>query len=290
MAALRTAFALLTAACLGSCAAAPPDLGDMTFADEPLLGKAVWHDLITEDLEAASRFYSGLFGWTLEPARGAAGQGYLVARDGNIYVAGLLQARRSAGSNVSRWLPYVSVSNVDSATARVTDAGGTVLVAPRDVPLGRVAAITDEEGAVLGLARSSFGDPDDATTAGAVNRVVWNELLADDPAEAARFYERVFGYQAREIERRGGDYILLHASGGERAGILAKPVADWKPVWLTYFGVTDPAAAVARVEALGGRVVAAPSPELREGTMAVVTDPSGAVLVLQQWPVAANDR
>lgn len=282
----RIASLLLAAFLIGSCASTiPPDFGDMTFSDEPLLGKAVWHDLVTGDLEAAKRFYGGLFGWTLEPGRSMAGTDYVLARNGDIYVAGLLQAKpRPDGKNVSRWLPYVSVSNVDSAVDRVSAAGGSVLVAPRDAGLGRVAAVADEDGAVVGLARSAFGDPDDRTTAGAIGSVVWNELLSDDPTAAADFYERVFGYEARQVERRGGSYVILHASGGERAGILARPESAWEPQWLTYFGVADPAAAAARAESLGGKVVLAPTPDVREGTMAVVTDPSGAVLVLQKWP------
>jgi predicted enzyme related to lactoylglutathione lyase len=53
-------------------------------------------------------------------------------------------------------------------------------------------------------------------------------------------------------------------------------------VWLTSFGVADPAAAAMLAESLGGKVLLAPSPEVREGTMAIVADPSGAVVVLQQ--------
>lgn len=284
---VRIAAILIASWIIGACAGTGSvDLRGMTFSDEPLLGKAVWHDLVSEDLDAARRFYGGLFGWTFESRQSPVGRDYLLARHGDIYVAGLVAAppRGEDGKNVSRWLPYLSVSNVDSAAARATAAGGAIVVAPRNVPLGRVAAITDEEGAVVGIARSSIGDPDDQTTAGAVGRVVWNELLANDAAAAARFYERVFGFQARSINRRGGSYIVLHASGSERAGILQNPETEWEPAWLTYFGVADPAAAAARVTALGGRVVIPPSPELREGSMAVVTDPSGAVLVLQEWP------
>jgi uncharacterized protein len=280
----RIAFLLLIATLLGSCAATQPaDTGSMTFSDEPLLGKAVWHDLITGDVDAARRFYGGLFGWTFEPSEGVRGQEYLLARNGDIYVAGLLQSSpRADGRNVSRWLPYISVSNVDSAVDRAKDAGGNVVASARDVALGRVAAITDAQGAVVGLARSTIGDPDDTTTAKTAGNIVWNELVAADATEAARFYERVIGYQAREVERRGGTYTVLHASGAERAGILQRPEQDWQPEWLTYFGVSDPAAAAARAESLGGKVLIAPSPDLRDGTMAVVTDPSGAVLVLQQ--------
>jgi predicted enzyme related to lactoylglutathione lyase len=42
--------------------------------------------------------------------------------------------------------------------------------------------------------------------------------------------------------------------------------------------------AARRAAELGGEVLLTPSPELREGTLAVVTDPAGAVFALQQWP------
>jgi predicted enzyme related to lactoylglutathione lyase len=259
-----------------------PDLSGMSFSDEPLVGKFVWYDLITDDADAARRFYGGLFGWTFEKTTGPGGSDYLVARDGGVYVAGIVtRADPSEGAEFSRWLPYVSVADVDESADRARAAGGRVAVAPLDVRLGRVAAIVDPEGAVLGLARSDVGDPDDATTAGAPGRVLWTELLADDDAAAASFYATVVGYEAATIERRGGDYTLLRFGGVQRAGVLQNPT-DWEPQWLTYFGVEDPAAAAKLATELGGRVLLEPTPEVREGTMALVIDPSGAVLALQK--------
>jgi len=51
---------------------------------------------------------------------------------------------------------------------------------------------------------------------------------------------------------------------------------------LTYFGVEDPASAAARVESLGGKVILPPSPQLRDGSMVVVIDPTGALFALQR--------
>ena len=75
---------------------------------------------------------------------------------------------------------------------------------------------------------------------------------------------------------------MLSERGADRAGILKNPADDAAPVWLTYFGVEDPVAAAARVEALGGKVILPPSPQLRDGTMAVVADPTGALFALQK--------
>lgn len=261
-----------------------PDPSGMSFSDEPLTGKFIWYDLITEDLYASMRFYEELFGWTFEdrPARG--GARYVVARDGDVYVAGLLQAKPLAdGQNVSRWLPYVSVSDVDDAVARSIAAGATVAAAARDVALGRVAAIIDSEGAVVGLAESDIGDPDDRTTRAAPGRTVWTELLANDPARAAAFYRAITGYSVSEIERRGGRYTILSSAGADRAGILEKPSPQIASTWLTHYGVADPdAAADHRARQLGGTVVVPASPDLRDDTMAIVTDPAGAVLVLHR--------
>ena len=66
---------------------------------------------------------------------------------------------------------------------------------------------------------------------------------------------------------------------------MQNPIDNYPPTWLTYFAVADPIAATAKVESLGGKVILAPAADLRESTLAVVTDPSGAILVLQQWPL-----
>ena len=157
------------------------------------------------------------------------------------------------------------------------------VVTARDLNLGRVAAITDPEGAVVGLAKSSIGDPDDKTTAPAPGNVVWTELLSNDPVAAAKFYQSLAGYDVDTVERRGGKYTFLSSGGAKRAGILKNPAEKYDPVWLTYFGVKDPAIAAEKAVSLGGTIILPPSPDLRDGTMAIVTDPAGAILVLQNW-------
>ena len=261
--------------------AAKVDGSGMSFSPTPLVGKVIWNDLITDDLDSAREFYGSLFGWTFEHASGKGGR-YVLARAGKVYVAGIVEVRGGKGATkLSRWLPYVSVDNVDDSLAKASAAGARIAAAARNVNFGRVAAIIDPDGAVIGLARSSIGDPDDATTAPGLGRVVWTELLAADPAVASQFYGDVVGYEANKIARRGGEYTMLAHGGKNRSGIVKNPT-DAAPVWLTYFGVDDAVAAEGRVAALGGAVVVRASPQLREGTMALVTDPRGALLVLQK--------
>lgn len=276
-------FVLL--ACAACTTASRPDLTGMSFSSDPMLGKVVWHDLITEDLASSRAFYEGMFGWTFETSKGARGEEYLLARSGAVVVAGLLAYNAPAdGKKYSRWLPYISVDDVDAAVSRASAAGARTVAAARDVSLGRVAAIVDPQGAVIGLARSNIGDPDDKTTAPAPGRPVWTELLADDPAVAATFYRTLAGYDVQVTQRRGGEYIFLANDGVNRAGIFKNPAdEDYMPVWLTTFGVSDPGTAAAKAKSLGGEIIMPASPELRDGTTAIITDPSGAILVLRAW-------
>jgi predicted enzyme related to lactoylglutathione lyase len=286
----RMILALVAIAAVVGCASVnEPDLSKMTFSETPLVGKAVWYDLITDDLEASKRFYGDLFGWTFEAGRGMEGAEYVLARLDGVYVGGMVAREDPAdGTEFSRWLPYFSVGNVDRSADAARTGGGEVVAGPLDVRLGRVAVIVDPDGAAAGLARSDIGDPDDVTTAGAPGRMVWVELLAGDATAAASFYESVLGCESRVVTRRGGDYTLLGSGSKDRAGILENPT-DWDPQWLTSFAVEDPAAAAAQAEALGGEVLLAPTPEVRDGELALVTDPSGAVLALQRWPMGAKE-
>jgi hypothetical protein len=195
--------ALLVFAVVGCVSRATLDLSGMSFTTEPLLGKIVRNDLITEDIDAARRFYGELFGWTFAPSAAPGRDNYWVARSGDVYVAGLVSiAPRADGTRLARRLPYVSVDDVEAAVERARVGGGLVTVGARNVNLGRIAAIVDPQGAVIGLARSVIGDPDDRTTAAAAGRVVWTELLASDPHAATVFYRSIVGYDTtRTVER-----------------------------------------------------------------------------------------
>ena len=282
---ILVAFAVVLLGVTACTTASRPDLTGMSFSSEPLLGKVIWHDLITEDLDSARNFYGELLGWTFEDAVGGRGEEYLVARKGDVLVAGLLAIDvPDDDENYSRWLPYISVDDVDAALSRSTAGGASIAAAAQNVSFGRVAAIIDPQGAVIGLARTTIGDPDDVTTAAAPGRAVWTELLADDPQAAAAFYSSLANYDVRTIKRRGGEYTVLASGGVDRAGIFQNPAeGDYTPVWVTAFGVSDPAAAAAKAESLGGTIILPVSPDLRDGTTAVVSDPSGAILVLKSW-------
>jgi uncharacterized protein len=250
----------------------------------PLLGKFVWRDLVTEDPEAVKPFYAGLFGWAFEEGT-ALGAPYTLVKSGGQYIAGISKTRRPrADQPVSQWVSFMSVANVDRAVEQTRAAGGSAVAGPLDLPnVGRGAVVLDPEGAPLGLLRSSIGDPADAP-APVMNRFLWTEHLSRDPQAAADFYAALAGFEVRKTDFGGQPYWVL-VQGRERAGLLRNPIAVDRPIWLPYVRVADPVAAAARAVQLGGRVLVAPRPDLRNGTMALIADPSGAVLALQKWPL-----
>jgi len=255
---------------------------DMPLSDEPLTGKFVWHDLMTDDVAAVRRFYGGLFGWEFIDTTHPNGGDYTLITAGGHYIGGIVHLEDPETAEFSRWLGYMSVPDVDGAVMITKAAGGKAVAGPLNLPnIGRAAAIQDPQGAVIGLLRSKIGDPDDSVSP-AAGHIVWNELLAKDDQAAADFYQQISGAQATSIQRRGGEYIMLRAQGRDRAGIMARPVDDVDPFWLTHFAVADPAVSAGKVTELGGEVLLAPSPELREGSLAVVIDPTGAILALHQ--------
>jgi len=284
---LRTYLTVILLAGITACASTTTSLmSGMSLSDEPLTGKFIWHDLVTTDIEADKRFYSDLFGWTYEQRRGPNGNPYTLAKSGDRFVAGIVvEQRPKDGSDISRWVGYLSVPDLTLAVEQNGAAGGSTVVERLDISdFVRVAAIIDPQGAVLGLAQSSIGDPDDSH-AGKPDCVVWDELLASDPAAAARFYKALAGYKVDVQQRNGGEYILLIAEGVKRAGIMENPLEGVEPLWLTYFGVEDVKATTAKVGRLGGRVLLATAADIREGKLALVVDPSGALLALQQLPL-----
>ena len=274
---------VLALACASrSKSAAPP--GAAATPSSTLVGKFVWHDLITEDPAACRRFYGALLGWEFEDTH-RGDRPYILVRAGGRYVAGIVAMPPDPSQELSQWLGYVSVPDVDAAAARVTEAGGRALVAPREVgSIGRAAVVVDPQGAPLGLLRLAAGDPADeeSPTPGGF---FWMEYLASDPYAALSFYKGLVGYETQASETPSGSPYQVLRLGRARAGLIKSPVENVRPNWLSYVLADDPAALALRAASLGGKVLVAPRPEIRNGTLAVVADPSGAVLALQKWPL-----
>jgi len=255
------------------------------------IGHFVWYDLLTTDVPAVQEFYASLFGWTFEAEPDGGGVDFVTIRHEGRAIGGMVATGDlERDVNVSQWVASLSVLDVDSAAARVTRLGGEIVNEPRDLPdRGRTALVRDDQGALLALLASSSGDPPvDRTRTGAW---LWTELWSRDIDSSVEFYSGLLDYEVATVEGGGAEeYRVLSVRDIPRAGILEYELPELHPNWVPYVLVDDPDDLVGRVEALGGRVLIAPNPDIRNGSVALIADPSGAALTIQRWPPEGQDR
>jgi predicted enzyme related to lactoylglutathione lyase len=276
---LATAVSLLAlVGCAGITSVPPITTADSSSRRE---GDFVWHDLLTEDLPNAERFYGELFGWTFTETEVP---GYSLIEYRGRPIGGIVDtATRNSKVNESQWVSVLSILDVDAAVDAVRASGGAVHVRPTDLPgRGRLAVVSDPRGALFALLRTTTGDPPDRKVE--IGDWMWTELWTLDLEASAAFYSELAGY---ELEQRtileGIDYDVFTLGGRPRAGLIPMPEKSVRAHWLPYVRVDDAAALAEKVEGLGGRVLLDPSRGERRGTVAIVLDPTGAPLALQEW-------
>lgn len=286
MSVLRTSIlpVLAVMLLLGGCTPQTGPQAGQGLTDMPLYGKFIWHDLITDDVDAARAFYGPLMGWTFEDTQRPGGGPYtLIVSAAGQYVGGMVELADPAnGDDYSRWLGYYAVPGVDEAVEATLEAGGKIVVGARNLAtVARVAAVRDPDGAVVGLASSGVGYPPDRPVTGD-GEIIWNELLAANPAKLAAFYVALSSGGVDETVRNDNRYYLLEDAGQPRAGIMLRPDPQLEPLWLTYFATGDASLAAGKAAALGGAILMKPRADIRDGTIALLKDPTGAVFGMQQ--------
>ncbi|HEX2764262.1 MAG TPA: VOC family protein [Allosphingosinicella sp.] len=123
---------------------------------------------------------------------------------------------------------------------------------------------------------------------------IWYELLTNDQDAAATFYGEVLGWASERFEGADMEYRIFSADGAGVAGHMKLPEGAedgaMRAGWLGYVGVDDVDAAVASVEAAGGRVHM-PAMDLEGvGRMALLADPQGVPFyVMRGASEAASD-
>ena len=113
-------------------------------------GTPSWIELSSPDTDAAAEFYGALMGWqATEPGPPETG-GYRMFQQDGLNVGGLMGIMQEG--QPTAWATYVSVADADQTAAKVTAAGGSVMVEPMDVTdIGRMAVFADPTGAVFGV-------------------------------------------------------------------------------------------------------------------------------------------
>jgi len=262
--------------------AAEPLLPPLTTASGPRLpGKFVWADLVTDDVPAARKFYAQLFGWKFWDMGP-----YTIALNEDRPLCGMFQRPRPKDRAAEpRWFGYISVPNVARAGRTVTKAGGRVLAAPKTMPKrGEQAVFADPEGALFGVIKSSSGDPEDFLAG--PGDWIWIQLLSREARKASEFYRNVVGYEILDNTGtdRLSDYVLV-SEGYARATVRTIPGTNTKtlPTWLPFVRVKDVNDSVAQAKQLGGKVLIEPKPEVFNGKVAVIADPTGAAVGILEW-------
>jgi len=254
------------------------------------VGKFVWFDLLTNDVAGTKRFYGELFNWEFE-GKPSDDSLYATIKINGTPIGSVVYLKRSDEKvSESRWLSYLSVPDVDRAAGHVRQGGGVVLKKPRDFPdRGRIAIVRDPQGAMLALFRADGGDPPDSDLA--KGKWMWNELWTTDVTAAITFYKTLAGFKHETIDTSMGEtYRQLKLADRIRAGVVPIPWKDVKPNWLPYVAVSDISATVAHAKALGGKVLLEPDDTIRDDSVAVIADPSGAALAIQNLGLDKGEK
>ena len=112
-------------------------------------GTMCWNELATRDLDAAESFFGELLGWTYNTSD----EGYHQIVVGGREVGGLMAMlpEMYPAEVPAHWMPYFSVADADASATSATALGATVVVPPFDLPVGRVAIISDPLGAMFSI-------------------------------------------------------------------------------------------------------------------------------------------
>ncbi len=275
-AACLCAILLLITFCLPGCSTQLPTVPAFNSDGENHPGKIIWHDLVTPDLKQSQAFYKSLFGWSFEELT----QGYTLIIHDNEYIGGIAQ-HESNGSS-AYWIPLMSVPDIDKAIKYTLQSEGKVLLKTFELPgRGRIAVVKDPQGAIFALAQTAAGDPADRKAG--INEWLWNEIWTDEIMATKAFYSGLIGFQTGEYRSGEHAYQYLKYKDVPRVGLIKNHHSGVANTWAAYIRVEDVAATVAQVEALGGKILMSPQADIRHGSVAIITDPSGAGLVIQEW-------
>ncbi|MEZ4223232.1 MAG: VOC family protein [Polyangiaceae bacterium] len=238
------------------------------------IGRVVWRECMTKDVNKAKGFYGELFGWKFDEMK-MEGMTYNMIKAGDNAIGGLMALPADVPAP-PHFASYVSVKDVDAAANAAKANGGQVLHGPMDVPnMGRFAILADSDMAVIAAWKSAQGDGEMPERPG-LHTFCWETLSTKDVAKSKAFYAAVFGWKTESGP--GGAEVFTAEAGLQVADI--QKAEGMPPNWLTYVVIEKLEAARDKAEKLGAKVLMPLIDVPQVGRIAVIADNQGAVLGL----------
>ena len=251
-------------------------------------GDFIWYELLTSDPQGSKVFYDSVVGWDIEPEPAGEMDYRMIRRSDGGNAGGVFRINDDMAAHGARptWLGYMNVPDVDAATTAIERAGGKTLMAT-DIPgVGRIAMVTDPQGAPFYVMRPlpPQGDPDaqsDVFSPDAEQRVGWNELQTSDVEAARRFYGEQFSWETDDFMDMGemGKYRFI-SHRGQRIGAIFDARNGQPPHFRFYFRVPSISAAKQVAEQKGGTILMGPHMVPTGDWIVIGSDPQGAEFAL----------
>lgn len=249
-------------------------------------GAPVWIDLGVPDIEAAKQFYTAVFGWTYVDAGEQFGHYHQIFA-GNARVGGLMQNVDPADNDNVAWTVYFLTPDAEATLAGVSANGGQVLVPAMPVgDMGSMAIAAAPSGAQFGLWQPGTLEGFDSGPAGTA---IWFDTPTMDFAADVAFYDAIFGWDTRYMgDDPASGFATIGPYESANVGLFNGTEMfgpDSRSQWRVFFDVADMDAAVAAINASGGRITDGPE-DMSDGTvrqvLATAVDPSGAGFLVMQ--------
>ena len=244
-------------------------------------GMFSYSDLQTSDLDAATSFYTNLFGWSYDDqpmGEGPADIYRMFTKDGRVVCAASKQPPQQAEAGAPpAWNAYFTVSDVDTAAKQCEAAGGTIHATFDVFEAGRMAVIAAPDGAFFCLwqPKESIG----AYVMNEPNTLTWAESGSTDVEKARNFYTEALGWAYDEMDMgEGRTYTTFKIGEDYAAGLMVSPAP--MSYWSIYFATDDCKGLTTKAVAAGAQAMMDTQPIPGVGKISFLTDPQGAMFGL----------
>ncbi len=256
--------------------AKPYQLKNHYESDSQTSSNKIWHDLVTPNLETSKSFYSNVLGWTFEDEN-IKGFSYSLIKNKNEIIGGILEVPTAKSST---WITSLVVTP-EEMKIKIKEAitkGCKLATNPLKLPgRGKQVILESPEGEEFSFITETPTTTNSSTDGNWIGVELWSSNIEN----SKKFYSLTFGVSIEEVSYDKKPYWIFKSDKTNVAGMIKNPITNQNSQWVPYVHLNTPANILTPAKKSGGSILLAPNKEVRDGKVAIIQDPNGAIICVQ---------